>query len=54
MAEITYELLENENGSEIVIRKNLDGSITSIPMDESNFDYQQYLASIEATDPKDK
>jgi hypothetical protein len=48
MTKVTYELSENENGSTVVIRKNLDNSFTLIPLDKSNSDYQQYLASLEA------
>jgi len=41
---IKYNRVENELGSYIE-RFNEDGSITSIPMIESNSDYQAYLAS---------
>ena len=34
-----YELLEN-----VLLRTNPDGTISSIPLDESNADYQEYLA----------
>ena len=30
-----------------IVRENEDGSITFIPKDESNSDYQAYLASLE-------
>jgi len=32
------------NGQQIIIRQNADGSITSIPPDPNNTDYQAYLA----------
>ena len=35
-----------ENG--IIERENEDGSLTFIPMDEANSDYQNYLASLDA------
>ena len=44
---MTYNLIENELGS-YVERNNEDGTITSIPLNEANSDYQAYLASLEA------
>jgi len=35
----------NEFGQEIIIRTNDDGSVSSIPEDLANSDYQAYLAS---------
>ena len=37
-----YELLEN-----VLLRTNLDGTISSIPLDPANADYQEYLAANE-------
>lgn len=34
--------------NEMIIRENEDGSISSIPVDPANSDYQLYLASLEA------
>ena len=39
---IKYNLVENELGS-YVERFNEDGTITSIPIDPANSDYQRYL-----------
>jgi len=38
----TYEIKKDEFG-EIIIRTNEDGSISSIPTDPANSDYQRYL-----------
>lgn len=44
MEKITYELIEaTEISKAILIRHNLDGTDTFIPMDEANADYQAYL-----------
>jgi hypothetical protein len=40
-----YETFESERGNSI-IRYNDDDSITIIPLDESNSDYQEYLKSL--------
>lgn len=39
---ITYELIETDLGS-YVQRFNEDGTITSIPLNPANADYQAYL-----------
>ena len=39
----TYEVIETINGTEIIKRINEDGSISFIPQDEGNSDYQAYL-----------
>jgi len=44
---ITYEKLENENGI-VIIRNNEDSSVTCIPPNLENPDYQAYLKSLEA------
>lgn len=44
---ITYEIKPADPdtfASEMLIRTNEDGSISSIPLDPSNSDYQAYLA----------
>jgi hypothetical protein len=41
----TYEVIENSLGGENIKRTNEDGSITWIPTDPANSDYQAYLAS---------
>jgi hypothetical protein len=38
-----YTELENEYGQKIILRNNDDGSVSSIPVDEANSDYQAYL-----------
>lgn len=40
---VKYEIIKSAFGDDILIRNNEDGSITCIPMDESNSDYQRYL-----------
>ena len=42
-----YEIVANENGFEILTRTNEDGSISYIPLDPANSDYQAYLKSLE-------
>lgn len=37
-----YKLVKNEL-SEIIVRDNEDGTLTWIPCDPANSDYQQYL-----------
>ena len=41
---MTYSTLENEYGQKIILRANDDGSVSSIPINEENSDYQAYLA----------
>lgn len=38
-----YNKITNEFGQEIIVRTNDDGSVTSIPTDPANSDYQAYL-----------
>jgi hypothetical protein len=38
-----YTEITLETGLKCLVKTNEDGSITSIPMDESNADYQRYL-----------
>ena len=40
---MTYEVITDENGTETIKRTNADGSVSFIPADESNSDYQRYL-----------
>ena len=42
-----YKIIANENGFEILTRTNEDGSISYIPIDLSNSDYQAYLKDLE-------
>ena len=42
-----YETIKNENGSETIKRTNQDGSVSFIPTDPANSDYQEYLKSLE-------
>ena len=39
----TYEVIKDEVGLETIKRINDDGSISFIPTDENNADYQAYL-----------
>lgn len=48
---ITYEkYLSEVSGTEFIKRQNEDGSITFIPLDESNSDYQAYLRWLNGED----
>jgi hypothetical protein len=40
---ITYTEATNSVGQTVIRRNNEDGTISTIPMDESNSDYQAYL-----------
>lgn len=42
-----YEIITNEKGMTCIQRNNEDGSISLIPNDPANSDYQAYLASLE-------
>ena len=44
--EYTYEVITNDNGDTIK-RTNPDGTITWIPTDPANSDYQAYLNPVE-------
>jgi hypothetical protein len=43
---MTYEIITDENSSETIKKINENGSISFIPNDQANSDYQAYLASI--------
>ena len=38
-----YEVVETITGNKVIKRNNEDGSISFIPKDEANSDYQAYL-----------
>ena len=40
---MNYEEKQTALGDSIIVRNNKDGSVTFIPKDESNSDYQRYL-----------
>ena len=40
---MTYEIITEEDGTQTIKRTNEDGSISFIPADKSNSDYQAYL-----------
>lgn len=42
-----YIEIENLDGRNTISRQNDDGTVTSIPMDEANSDYQRYLRWLE-------
>ena len=44
---MTYELFTSETGAEFIKRINDDGSVTFIPIDPANSDYQAYLNPVE-------
>ena len=43
---MNYEILNTNNFQTIIQRMNEDGSLTYIPTDPSNSDYQAYLATL--------
>ena len=43
MTKPVYEVIENNNGTQSIQRTDPDGKVWSIPMDETNSDYQAYL-----------
>lgn len=49
-----YEIVKSDYGITTIIRKNADGSITWIPADEGNADYQQYLVDTDGGLPLPK
>jgi hypothetical protein len=51
--EYTYEVIENF-GENVIKRTDQEGNQAFIPTDPANTDYQEYLVSIEATEPKAK
>jgi hypothetical protein len=46
---IKYEITKNSVDQTVILRTNLDGSVSSFMADENNSDYQQYLASLNDT-----
>lgn len=44
-----YEEYQNDFNETYIIRRNDDGSISYIPAEPANSDYQAYLASLEET-----
>ena len=40
---INYEIIETISGTKLIQRTTEDGTITWIPIDEANSDYQAYL-----------
>jgi len=44
---LTYEPFTSTTGNEFIKRTNEDGSVSFIPKDETNSDYQAYLKSLE-------
>ena len=47
MANVNYELVENEGSPSYVVRTDEDGKVWSIPCDPANSDYQAYLKDLE-------
>ena len=43
MTQPTYEVITSFDNEKIIQRTNADSSISFIPMDEANSDYQAYL-----------
>jgi hypothetical protein len=43
----TYEVIKDEEGLETIKRVNEDGSISFIPTNKNNADYQAYLNPVE-------
>lgn len=50
---VIYQIITSEvTNTEILKRDNEDGTISYIPLDPANSDYQAYLASLEEGEPK--
>lgn len=47
-----YTEKTNDFGWKYIERRNSDKTISIIPLDLENMDYQEYLASLEATQPE--
>ena len=47
MTQPIYEVIEHELFGKSLRKINADGSVSSIPMDEANSDYQAYLNPVE-------
>jgi hypothetical protein len=45
-----YKIVKNQLGVEYVVRENNDDTISWIPIDLGNSDYQQYLTDNEPSD----
>ena len=45
---ITYTPVTSVSNQEFIRRQNEDGTVSDIPVDPANSDYQAYLASLEA------
>ena len=43
MTKLFYEKVTTDNGSDFIKRTTEDGTISFIPVDETNSDYQRYL-----------
>jgi hypothetical protein len=53
MTQPTYEMIEHELFGASLRRYNPDGSISSIPINEGNSDYQRYLRWLENPDAEE-
>ena len=47
----TYKLFKNIDGVDVCVIKEKNGIIMSIPFDEENSDYQEYLKWLNGEDP---
>ena len=50
-----YKLFKNIDGIEVCVLRERDGNVLSIPFDEANIDYQEYLewAKTNTAEPAD-
>lgn len=48
-----YEVIELENGGQIIQRNDGDNKVSFIPLDEGNSDYQRYLRWLENPDAEE-
>ena len=46
-----YKLFKNVDGVEVCVLREKNGIIMSIPLDEENSDYQEYLKWLNGEDP---
>ena len=54
MTEKTYEVIETSIGYTFIQATDKNGKKFAIPTDSNNNDYQEYLASTEATEPEEE
>jgi hypothetical protein len=54
MTKSVYKVISHEVFGDSIQRTDSDGTVWNIPADLANKDYQEYLASLEATEPEEE